>query len=189
MLFISCINWHIYSYGCKTCHLTLKQDVLGRTNRLLSLIRHGPHWKQRVQQFFYCCVSILYRGNFPTELLPSNDTVIFTEPLPNNDGGNTLSLIRHRPHWKQRVQKFFYWCVCIRYRGNFSTEPLDSNDRGSFTEPLHSNDRGIFTGPSRCLATIRWFLSSLVTIGRVLPSRCIATIGGIHTHTDNNGND
>jgi hypothetical protein len=27
-----------------------KQEVLGRTNRLLSLIRHGPHWKRRVQQ-------------------------------------------------------------------------------------------------------------------------------------------
>jgi hypothetical protein len=26
--------------------------------------------------------------------------------------------------------------VCIRYRGNFSTEPLPSNDKGCFTEPL-----------------------------------------------------
>jgi hypothetical protein len=35
-----------------------------------------------------------------------------------------------------------YFCVCIRYRGNVSTEPLPSNDRGTFTEP------------TRCLATI-----------------------------------
>jgi hypothetical protein len=34
-----------------------QQEVLGRTNRLLSLIWHGPHWKLRVQQFFYWRVS------------------------------------------------------------------------------------------------------------------------------------
>jgi hypothetical protein len=27
-------------------------------------------------------------------------------------------LIRHRPHRKRRVQKFFYCCVCIILRGN-----------------------------------------------------------------------
>jgi hypothetical protein len=37
--------------------------------------------------------------------------------------------------------------VCIRYRGNVSTEPLSSNDRGIFTEPLPSNNRGTFTEP------------------------------------------
>jgi hypothetical protein len=31
-------------------HAKFKQEVLGRTNRLLSLIRHGPHWKRSVQQ-------------------------------------------------------------------------------------------------------------------------------------------
>jgi hypothetical protein len=50
----------------------IKQEVRGRTNRLLSLIRHGPYWR-RVQQFFYCCVCIRYRGNVPIEPLPSND--------------------------------------------------------------------------------------------------------------------
>jgi hypothetical protein len=53
--------------------LITKQEVLGRTNRLFSLIRHGPHGKRRVQQFFYCCVCIRYRGKFSTESLPSND--------------------------------------------------------------------------------------------------------------------
>jgi hypothetical protein len=56
------------------------QEVLGRTNRLLSLIWHGPHWKWRVQQFFYCCVCICYRGNVPIKPLPSNNRGIFTEP-------------------------------------------------------------------------------------------------------------
>jgi hypothetical protein len=51
-----------------------------------------------------------------------------------------LSLIRHGPHWKRRVQQFFHSCLCIRYRGNVSTEPMRSNDRGIL--------------PSRCLATI-----------------------------------
>jgi hypothetical protein len=79
--------------------LKKKQEVLGRTNHLLSLIRHGPHRKRSVQQFFYCCVCIRYRGN------------VSTDPLPSND------------------------------KGNF-TEPLPSNDKGSFTKPLPSNDRG-----------------------------------------------
>jgi hypothetical protein len=70
-----------------------------------------------------------------------------------------LSLIRHEPHWKRRVWQFFCFCVCIRYRGNVSTEPLPSSDRGIFIEPLPSSDRGIFTEPF------------------------LATIRGIHTHT------
>jgi hypothetical protein len=37
--------------------------------------------------------------------------------------------------------------LCIRYRGNVSTEPLPSNDKGIFTEPLSSNDKGTFTKP------------------------------------------
>jgi hypothetical protein len=64
----------------------IKQEVLGRTNRLLSLIRHG-HWKRRAQQFFYSCVCTHYRGNVSTEPLPSNDGGNFTEPLPINDRG------------------------------------------------------------------------------------------------------
>jgi hypothetical protein len=82
----------------RLCLKSILKKVLGRTNRLLSFIRHGPHWKRRVQQFFWC-VCIRYRGNVYTETLPSNDRVIFTEPLP-------------------------------------------SNDKGIFTEPLPSNDRG-----------------------------------------------
>jgi hypothetical protein len=35
--------------------------------------------------------------------------------------------------------------MCILYRGNVSTEPLPSNDRGIFIEPLPSNDKGMFT--------------------------------------------
>jgi hypothetical protein len=42
----------------------IKQEVLGRTNRLLSLIRHGPHWKRRVQQFFCCCVCFVIAVTF-----------------------------------------------------------------------------------------------------------------------------
>jgi hypothetical protein len=35
--------------------------------------------------------------------------------------------------------------MCIRYRGNVSTEPLPSNGKGIFTEPLPSIDRGLHT--------------------------------------------
>jgi hypothetical protein len=79
-------------------HPVAKQKVLGRSNRLLSLIRHGPHWKRRVR-FFYCCVCIRYRGNVSTEPLPSNDRGIFTEPLLTKDGGGI-----HR-HTQQRDLK------------------------------------------------------------------------------------
>jgi hypothetical protein len=51
-------------------------------------------------------------------------------------------LIRHGSHWKWRFQWFFYCCVCIRYRGNVSSEPLPSNDKGIFIEPLPNNNRG-----------------------------------------------
>jgi hypothetical protein len=63
----------------------IRQEVLGRTNLLTSLIRHGPYYKWRVQQFSYCCVRIRCRGNVSTELLPGNDKGISTEPLPSND--------------------------------------------------------------------------------------------------------
>jgi hypothetical protein len=78
-------------WQCLSFHLL--QEVTGtnkgRTNRLLSLMWHGPHLKWRVQQFFYCCVCICYRGNVSTEPLPSNDRGIFTKPLPSNDRGDT----------------------------------------------------------------------------------------------------
>jgi hypothetical protein len=79
-------------------------EILGRINRLLSLIRHGPHWKRRVQHFFYCFVCFVSAVTF----LPSR---------------------------------------CLAMIGGFL--------------------------PSRCLATIKVFLLS----------RRVATIGGIHRHT------
>jgi hypothetical protein len=69
-----------------THKLRTKQEVLGRTNRILSLMRHGAHRKRRAQQFFYCCVCIRWRGNVFTEPLPSNNRTIFTEPLPATIG-------------------------------------------------------------------------------------------------------
>jgi hypothetical protein len=64
-----------------------EKEVQGRTNRLLSLIRHWPHWKRRVKKFFYCCLCIRYRSNVSTEPLPSNDREIFNEPFPGNNNG------------------------------------------------------------------------------------------------------
>jgi hypothetical protein len=55
--------------------LPYKQEILGRTKRLLSFDTAEPHRKPRIQQFLYCCVYILCRGN------------VFTEPLPINDRG------------------------------------------------------------------------------------------------------
>jgi hypothetical protein len=88
--------WQIYTFSAS---LNTKQEVLGRTNRPLSFIRHGPHLKRRVQQSFYCCVCVRYRGNFSTEPLPSNDREIFTEPSPYlaTIGGYTY---RHTDWWE-----------------------------------------------------------------------------------------
>jgi hypothetical protein len=44
-------------------------------NSYFPLIRHRPHRKRCVQQFFYCWVCISCRAN------------VFTEPLPSNDRG------------------------------------------------------------------------------------------------------
>jgi hypothetical protein len=60
--------------------------------------------------------------------------------------------------------------VCIRYRGNVSTEPLPSNDREIFTEPLPSNNKGIFTKPLPS--------NDKGTFTEPLPSNG----SGIHTH-------
>jgi hypothetical protein len=75
------------------------------------------------------------------------------------------------PTLKTSVQQFVYCCVCIRYRGNVSTEPLPSNDTGIITEPLPSNDRGIFTELSPC--------NGKGTFTEPLPSND----RGIHRHT------
>jgi hypothetical protein len=48
-------------------------------------IRPGPQRKRRLQQFFYCCVFIHYRGN------------VFTEPLPSNNKRHTN---RHTDWWE-----------------------------------------------------------------------------------------
>jgi hypothetical protein len=130
-------------YSLKVC------TVLGKTNRILSLIRDGPHWKRRVQQYFYCCVCIRYRGN---------DRGIFTKPLSSDDRVSLPSR-------------------CLATIGGFL-----------LSRCLPTTGRFL---PSRCLATIDGLLLSrcLATIWGILPSRCLATIGGYtdtHTHTDGN---
>jgi hypothetical protein len=135
------VYMYVYSNSCRMPVRIKLQEVLGRTNRLLSLIRHGPHWKRRVQQFFYYCVCIRYRGNVSTESLPSNDTGIFTEPLP-------------------------------------------SNDKGIFTEPLPSNDRKIYRHTHIEIATwshniivqnIRYYKIIYRNCKRLRSRRCLVT--------------
>jgi hypothetical protein len=72
--------------------------------------------------------------------------------------------------------------VCIFYRGNVSTEPLSSNDKEIFTEPLPSSDKGIVTEPLPSNDK-GIFNEPLPSNGKgLLPSRCLATIRGIHRH-------
>jgi hypothetical protein len=83
------------------------QEVLGRTNRLLSLLRHGPHWKRRVQQF-YCCGCICYRGNVSTEPLPSNKRGIHKQTDIHRQQSDLISLFLLFKNKKGRVKKFFF---------------------------------------------------------------------------------
>jgi hypothetical protein len=74
---------------------TIKQEVLGNTNRPLPLTQYGRHRKRHVQEFFFLfCMYIRCCGNVFTELLPSNDMVIFIELLPSNDRGIHLQIHR-----------------------------------------------------------------------------------------------
>jgi hypothetical protein len=112
----------------------LQQEVLGRTNRLISLIRHGTHRKRRIQQFFYCCVCIRYRSNVSTEPLPSNDRGIFTEPLSSNDKGILTEPL-------PSSDRGFLPSRWVETTGGFLPSSCLAMIRGLL--------------PSRCLATIR----------------------------------
>jgi hypothetical protein len=46
----------LLSFPAEIMCIKFGQHVLGITNRLPSLIWHGPHRKRRIQKFFYCCV-------------------------------------------------------------------------------------------------------------------------------------
>jgi hypothetical protein len=48
------------------------------------LIRHGPHRKRRLQQFFVAAGKSL-----PSRCLATKGGIHFTEPLPNNGGRDT----------------------------------------------------------------------------------------------------
>jgi hypothetical protein len=75
----------------------------------------------------------------------------------------------------------FYCCVCIRYRGNVSTEPLPSNNKGSFNEPLPSNDKGILQRlPSNDKGT---FTEPLPSNDRGYTQTCARAHTYTHTHT------
>jgi hypothetical protein len=55
-----CMLWLTKIVGMLT---EIQQEILWRTDRLLSLIQHSPHRKWYIQQFFYCCMCIHCHGN------------------------------------------------------------------------------------------------------------------------------
>jgi hypothetical protein len=48
------------------------QERLGRTNRILALLRHGSRTHRHVQKLFHCFLCIRYQGNVLTEQFPSD---------------------------------------------------------------------------------------------------------------------
>jgi hypothetical protein len=81
-----------------------QQEVLGRTNRLLTLIRHGPHWKRRFQQFFYCCVCICRRGDVSTEPIGG---FLLSRCLVTIRGDTQTHTHRETATWSDKPTLFF----------------------------------------------------------------------------------
>jgi hypothetical protein len=109
------------------------QDVLGRTNRLLSF--DTTRTAQKTTPPILRC-----RGN------------VFTGLLPRTIGGYTdrptdSPLITHGPHRKWCVQQFFY--CCIRCRGSVFTEPLPSNDKRDTHTDTQTDGRDLWSTPMR----------------------------------------
>jgi hypothetical protein len=63
----------------KDKHIILNKKLLEELISQFLLIRHGPHRKRRVENFFYSCLCIRCHGNFCTEQLPINDRGIYTQ--------------------------------------------------------------------------------------------------------------
>jgi hypothetical protein len=84
---------------------------------------------------------------------------LFTYHHQTKSQSHVLVIYENKKFWEELIAYFLWYdmghiendasnnysvvALCIRYRGNVSTEPLPSNDRGIFTEPLRSNDKGI----------------------------------------------
>jgi hypothetical protein len=83
-------------YFIETCR-DLKQKFLRKTNILLPFDTTWARQKKTPPTILRC------RGNMFTEPLPSNDRRIHRPT-------DSLS-IKHGPHIKRRIQKFFYYCV------------------------------------------------------------------------------
>jgi hypothetical protein len=58
----------------------LKSHFVATTVRLLSLVRHEPHRKRRVKQFFYCCVCVFVAA---VTFLPTRCLATIVEFLPS----------------------------------------------------------------------------------------------------------
>jgi hypothetical protein len=74
------------------------------------LIRHRPHIKQGIQQFFYCCLCIRCRRN------------VFTKSLPSNDRGNIqayrqqgylISLFLFFLNKESKIIQFNFLCIYV----------------------------------------------------------------------------
>jgi hypothetical protein len=76
-----------------SCYLA---TIGGHTERPIvsPSIRHRPHRKSRIQQFFYCCVYSFRRH-------------VFTDPLPSKDRGDT--------HWDTQTNGRDLWSTGLRW--------------------------------------------------------------------------
>jgi hypothetical protein len=118
-------------------------EALGRTNRLLSLVRHGPVGIQHLKQF------CLAAGTS----LPS----CYLATTGGYTGIPTDShLIKHGPHRKSRVQHNSSIVACIHYRGNVFPEPLPSNDRRDTHTDTKTDGWILWSTPLRW-AQVPWY--------------------------------
>jgi hypothetical protein len=93
-----------------------------------------------------CFFAELISSNLKTEAICSPETAVDTQRHYISEAD---TLHNHRCE-KPQILQFFYCCVYIIYRGNFSTQPLPSNDRGIL--------------PSGCRHTYRSHIRDLISL-------------------------
>jgi hypothetical protein len=104
-----------------------KQEFLGRTKRLLPLIRHGPHRKRHLQQFIVAAGTCLPGSCLATigGYTDLHTLLLCDMGCRKNDAYNNSSIV-----------------ACIICEGTVSTEPLPSNDKRWYTY-RHRMRRGV----------------------------------------------
>jgi hypothetical protein len=113
------LTLNLCHYSCSHAYFSLNKKFWEELIAYFPLIRHGPHRKRRLQQLFVAAETCSHSHCLAVIGVHTD------RPIDS-------PFMRHGPHRKRRFQQFFV-ISCITCRGNVSTEPFPSNDRGGYT--------------------------------------------------------